>query len=84
MYGPFSVQGVPLPFGASGIPKEQLHVSVICELHKVALFVLVVQGDVVVHHGLPMHRVEGEEGRGTYTEREVASGHPPVVELQYM
>ena len=70
MYGPFGMQWVPLPLGTSGIPKEQLHVSVICDLHKVALSVLVVQSDVVVHHGLPMHT--GEEG-GDGTHAEVAS-----------
>ena len=70
MYGPFGMQWVPLPLGTSGVPKEQLHVSVICDLHKVTLSVLVVQSDVVVHHGLPMHT--GEEG-GDGTHAEVAS-----------
>ena len=55
MYGPFGMQWVPLPLGTSGIPKKQLHVSVICDLHKVTLPVLVVQSDVMVHHGLSMH-----------------------------
>ena len=61
MNSPFSMQWVPLPLGAGGIPKKQLHVPVICELHNVTLSVLVVQSDIVVHHGLPMH---GGRGRG--------------------
>ena len=56
--------GVSLPLGAGGIPKEQLHVPVICELHNVTLSVLVVQSDVVVHHRLPMHRGGGGGGGG--------------------
>ena len=69
MNGPFGMQWVPLPLGTSGIPKEQLHVSVICDLHKVALSVLVVQSDVVVHHGLPKHMIgrEGDTHRGEVT-----------------
>ena len=69
MYVPFGMQWVPLPLGTSGIPKEQLHVCVICDLHKVALPVLVVQSDVVVHHGLPKHMIgrEGDTHRGEVT-----------------
>ena len=64
MYGPFGVQWVPLPLGTSGISQEQLHVSVVCDLHKVPLLVLVVQSDIVVHHGLPVHMVGGGGERG--------------------
>ena len=75
MNGPFSMQRVPLPLGAGGIPKEQLHVPVICELHNVTLSVLVVQSDVVVHHGLPMHgEGVGGGGGGGHKQKERSRG----------